>query len=500
MVTRTSGTSTTAIVWLVLSALLVLSPLSEAKRALGGGGRKTSSGGGHTTRRQPDTHVTKPTYSISSGNSHADQAKLSYPNYNAQPNRPASAPSSSNSQPIGWNVPNNQHGAAGPPPAYSPSNVAGGAKTNLHEPPPAYQKPNYGAPPPNYNQATGTHYGSASYPQQQLPAGATYHSPNNLPPGATLYNSPSHVPGGYPMAGGYPMGGGYHAPGGGGGGYYPANSVPAGASYFPAGGQLPPGAVLYSSPPQQTSSGLGFGSGLAAGAIGGAILGHVLTPTQTKVVEQAPAAGNAAGGGDRVIIINNTGQPINATDANGATIINAGGTPAPATSGDAAAAAAAAPMAPLAPLVPMTAGDMNNTTVAPMPADMTNATNPEQAAPPAPGGIICVPVRVNATDPNDASKMMEVEQIACYPAPPPAAAPAADGSMDPAAPPPPPAEGSAPLAPMQPVPAGGSQQLQQSTLVGEQNAKPADSGAKREQQQGLLGLIVCFVVSYLLVH
>ncbi|XP_073830367.1 uncharacterized protein [Musca autumnalis] len=488
MVTRISGT-----IVLVLSALLLLSPpLSEAKRALGGGGRKTSSGGGHTTRRQPDTHVTKPTYSVSSGNSHADQAKLSYPNYNAQPNRPASAPSSSNNQPIGWNVPNNQH-AAGPPPAYSPSNVAGGAKTNIHEPPPVYQKPNYGAPPPNYNQATGTHYGSASYPQQQLPAGATYHSPNNLPPGATLYNNPSHVPGGYPMAGGYPMGGGgYHAPSG---GYYPANSVPAGASYFPAGGQLPPGAVMYSSPPQQTSSGLGFGSGLAAGAIGGAILGHVLTPSHTKVVEQAPAAGNAAGGGDRVIIINNTGQPINATDANGATIINAGGTPAPATSD---AAAAAVPMAPLAPLAPMPAGDMNNTSPAPMApmADGTNATNPEQPPAPAPGGIICVPVRVNATDPNDATKMMEVEQIACYPAPPPAA-------MDPAAPgQQPPADGSAPLAPMQPVPAGGSEQLQQSTLVGEQNAKTADSGANRQQQQqqGLIGLIVCFVVSYLLAY
>ncbi|XP_061398312.1 nascent polypeptide-associated complex subunit alpha, muscle-specific form-like [Musca vetustissima] len=483
---------------LVLSALLVLSPLSEAKRALGGGNRK--SGGGHTTRRQPDTHVTKPTYSISSGNSHADQAKLSYPNYNAQPNRPASAPSSSNSQPIGWNVPNNQH-PAGPPPAYSPSNVAGGAKTNVHEPPPVYQKPNYAAPPPNYNQATGTHYGSASYPQQQLPAGATYHSPNNLPPGATYYNNPSHVPGGYPMAGGYPMGGGYHAPGGG-GGYYPPNSVPAGASYFPAGGQLPPGAVLYSSPPQQTSSGLGFGSGLAAGAIGGAILGHVLTPTQTKVVEQAPAAGNAAGGGDRVIIINNTGQPINATDANGATVINAGGAAAPAAAtGD--AAAAAAPMAPLAPLAPMAAADeMNNTTLAPPMAGAgdANATTAEQPPAPAPGGIICVPVRVNATDPNDASKMMEVEQIACYPAPPPAAAPAAMDPATAAGQQPPPAEGSAPLAPIQPIPGEGSQQLQQSTLVGEQNAKQADSAANPQQQQGLLGLIVCFVVSYALAY
>uniref|UniRef100_A0A1I8PNQ1 Uncharacterized protein n=1 Tax=Stomoxys calcitrans TaxID=35570 RepID=A0A1I8PNQ1_STOCA len=490
---------------LVIAVLCaIFSPLSEGRKTVGGGGRK-SGGGGHSTRRQPDTHsVTKPTYNTNSGNSHADQAKLSYPNYNSQPNRPAtngaSNPSNTNSQPIGWNV-NQQQSHAGPPPAYSASNVPGGAKTNMHEPPPVYQKPNYGAaPPPNYNQATGTHYGHASYPQQ-VPAGATYHSPNNLPPGATLYNSPSHVPGGYPMAGGYPMGGGYHAPAG---GYYPANSVPAGASYFPAGGALPPGAVMYSSPPQQSSSGLGFGSGILAGAIGGAVLGHALTPTHTKVIEQAPAAGNAAGGGDRVIIINNSGQPINATDANGATIINTGGaTPAPgapaapATSSDnpAGAMAPVAPMAPLAPMVPM-AADMNATT--PMPGTM-----PEQQQPPAPGGIICVPVRVNATDPADATKMVEVEQIACYPAPPPAAAPEAMDANNPAAPPAMPNAGSsAPLAPMQ-TPPEGSQQLQQSqqsTLVGDQSVKPAGSAGNQQQHEGLLGLMMCFLVSYFVAY
>ena len=261
------------VVALTISVLLIIGPICEAKRALGGSSK--TGGGGYSTRRQPSTSVTKPTYNTnsgsSSGNSHIDAAKLSYPNYNSQPNRPASAPSSSNQQPIGWNVPNQNQ--AGPPPAYSASNVAGGAKTNVHEPPPVYQKPNYAAPPPSYNQATGTNYGAAPpyHGGQSMPAGATYHSPNNLPPGATYYNNPAQVPGGYPGGASYPAGGyggyggagGYHAPPAGmpaGATYYPSSqSLPQGATYLPAGNALPPGAVLYSSPPQQTSSGLGFG-------------------------------------------------------------------------------------------------------------------------------------------------------------------------------------------------------------------------------------------------
>ncbi|KAI8116644.1 hypothetical protein FF38_04780 [Lucilia cuprina] len=507
---------------LVVCGLVIAAPICEAKRALGGSNRK-SSGGGYTTRRQP-TSVTKPSYNTNSGssssNSHADAAKLSYPNYNSQPNRPASAGApATNSQPIGWNVPNQGH--AGPPPAYSASNVPGGAKTNMHEAPPVYQKPNYGAAPPSYNQATGTNYGAPQYHQPgALPAGATYHNPNNLPPGATYYNNPSHVPGGYPAGGSYPAagyGGGYHAPAG--SNYYQSpQNLPQGATYLPAGNALPPGAVLYSSPPQQSSSGLGFGSGLAAGAIGGAILGHVLTPTQTRVVEQAPAAaaagGSADGGHDRIIIINN-GQVMNATtDANGVTVINTGETPAPG-----ATVAAGETPAPLAPMAPVPAADVpQNATnpgetpaaVAPVPvpaaagADGSPAApaNPEQ--PPA-GGIICVPVRVNQTDPNDATKMVEVEQIACYPAPPPPpaepqvaaeAVKPAEAAVAPA-----PAEGSAPLAPMQPITAGSSsQQLQQeSTLIGDQTIKSADN-AVGPKEKGSLAILMCFLLSYLVAY
>uniref|UniRef100_A0A034W6Q7 Uncharacterized protein n=1 Tax=Bactrocera dorsalis TaxID=27457 RepID=A0A034W6Q7_BACDO len=59
---------------------------------------------------------------------------------------------------------------------------------------------------------------------------------------------------------------------------------------------------------------------------------------------------------------------------------------------------------------------------------------PEQ--PPAPGGIICVPVRVPEPDPADNTKTIEVEKIACYPAPPAEAttpAPAATNATEAAA-------------------------------------------------------------------
>lgn len=248
---------------------------------------------------------------------------------------------------------------------------------------------------------------------------------------------------------------------------------------------------------------------MAAGAIGGAILGHVLTPTQTRVVEQAPAAaaaGGSDGGHDRIIIINN-GQPVNATDANGVTVINNGPTQAPGAAP--AAGETPAPLAPMAAVPAVPAEMAQNTTnssespLAAMPAPAPAPGNPEQ--PPA-GGIICVPVRVNETDPTDATKMIEVEKIACYPAPPPPPPQAqvpAEGvetpkPADPAAAPAP-AEGSAPLAPMQPITAGvSSQQLQQqSTAMADQTLKSAtDAAASKEK--GLIAFLICFTVSYLL--
>lgn len=259
---------------------------------------------------------------------------------------------------------------------------------------------------------------------------------------------------------------------------------------------------------------LNLGSGLAAGAIGGAILGHVLTPTQTKVIEQAPAAAAAApggsAGGSTIVIVD--GQVVNTTDANGVVVINTGSTPAPATAaaGETPAPAAAGETpAPLAPMASVPAADaaQNSTTpaetpMAPMPADNSTApaANPEQ---PAPGGIICVPFKLNETDPNDATKMIEVEKIACYPAPPPPppAEQQAANATAPLAAPVEAAAGSAPLAPLQPIAAeSSSQQLQQeSTKIGDESLKEAGNNSNR-QEFAPMAAIICFVLSYLVAY
>lgn len=144
----------------------------------------------------------------------------------------------------------------------------------------------------------------------------------------------------------------------------------------------------------------------------------------------APAA-PAAGGQDRIIIINN-GVPVNTTD--GTTVINAGAGAAPMAPMNVTQTDAAVPPAQLAPFSP------ENT-----PTAMGNNTDGAQPTPPPPppGGIICVPTKVNETDPTDSTKMIEVEKIACYPAPQPQ--PAAPGAEP------------APLAPLAPMPAPNSQ-------------------------------------------
>lgn len=281
----------------VFAFLLATCTLTEAKRSW------SSSSSSKSSKSRPTSH-SRPS---SSGTANQEHAKLSYggQTYNTQ-----SKPAASNAAPIGWNVPSNNK-PVGPPPAYSASNPVGGAKASPYDKPPAYN-PAYSpasSSNTNYNRpgastgtaagaAAGTHQGTpyrarqnstggfggiqsshvnnqhSSYPtQQQVPAGATYHS--NVPAGATYYPS-----GGYPNA----PGGGYHPPAG--ATYHPAGGMPPGASYYPsgygghggggyapgggypAGGGMPPGATYYNNPSAlpagatyypQKSSGPGFG-------------------------------------------------------------------------------------------------------------------------------------------------------------------------------------------------------------------------------------------------
>lgn len=193
------------------------------------------------------------------------------------------------------------------------------------------------------------------------------------------------------------------------------------------------------------------------------MLGHVLTPSNTKVIEQPPAA--AAGGGDRVIIINN-GQPINATD--GVTVINNG------QQQPAEDAAKMGMPVPLAPIVNNTE-PANNPPVQPIPP--AGVASGEQSAPPPPGGIICVPVFANETDPNDSSKMIQVEKIACYNAPP---LPPANGTMEHAQQQP--NNESAPLAPM----SNNNLALQQMQSTESKNM--ADENVKSASSKASLGI------------
>jgi len=183
---------------------------------------------------------------------------------------------------------------------------------------------------------------------------------------------------------------------------------------------------------------------------------------------------------------------VTTTDAgSGTTVINAGvpqpasapavpaAAPAPAPAPAPAAAQAAAPvggtqLAPLAPLAPVGAPQPVDGSV-PAPVVATTGLNaappasgtpvdpnvPAAAgAPPAPGGIICVPVRVPEPDPKDPTKTIEVEKIACYPAPPPEATPPVNGTAPTAGASTPSAVGAdtpssaggVPLAPLQPTP------------------------------------------------
>ncbi|XP_037905504.1 vegetative cell wall protein gp1-like isoform X3 [Hermetia illucens] len=430
------GKHTITIVLLI--ALLSIAHLSDAKRTLSGrrgGSSSSSSRRGHT---YSSGHVTKPTFQQPS-NSHADVAKLSYPNYNQQPNRPAQpqvpsapAPQPANTRPIGWNVPPKQEApavavnkapvqSAGPPPQYTPHNVPGGAKTNINEQPPPYsavggagvagglgaahvahQQPVYHQP--NYGQPQS----HGMYPQQTYhPSGGYPQAPPSYPGGAPQMYPAHGAPQMYPV-GGHPVS------------TFPVNSQPVyqGAAiqpgFYPAG-SMPVGAV-------QGSSGPGFGSGLLAGALGGAVLGHVLTPS----------GNSGSSDSEKVVIINNPpAQAAPAAPAAAAPAAPAAAAPAAAAPVDPAAAPAAAPApaapgvpavvppvlpgstAPIAPVAPVADAAGNETStptpLAPFPSEMNNTNTPPPVY-----GLMCVPVMVNVTDPANPANITMVEQIACY--------------------------------------------------------------------------------------
>ncbi|XP_017042765.1 sialidase-like [Drosophila ficusphila] len=231
--------------------------------------------------------------------------------------------------------------------------------------------------------------------------------------------------------------------------YYNPETLPQGATYLPAGSSMPAGAVYYPQAPQKSSSGLGLGTGLVAGAVGGAILGHALTPTNTQVVGSSASSSGGHGSDTKIIVINNGPPgPVNTTDlGSGTTAMNAAGNPesvspflpvppsyaappAPPTSEYPGLPVPPAPPVPsLDPLLPTPADPFtplqpNETPIAPGTQGALESSGPLAASdavvPSAPpdGPLICAPIKVTQPDPNNSTQTVEVEQIACYPAPP----------------------------------------------------------------------------------
>uniref|UniRef100_A0A1B0D0A0 Uncharacterized protein n=1 Tax=Phlebotomus papatasi TaxID=29031 RepID=A0A1B0D0A0_PHLPP len=192
---------------LSIAILLLSLAVAGDARKTHGSSRRTGSSSSSRSR----TTYTRPSHS---SNSHADQAKLSYPSYNQQPNRPQPQPSApvahpAHAQPtqnIGWNTNTQQGNTAGGsnrPIGWNvdqPAQKQNIAPANSANPPPYSAVQNHGPPPP--------------YSAQAQPNPATgYHAPPPYSPQAGAPNQPHYAgapppyqqhPGGFPQQGAPP--------------------------------------------------------------------------------------------------------------------------------------------------------------------------------------------------------------------------------------------------------------------------------------------------------
>ncbi|XP_034666791.1 uncharacterized protein LOC117900506 [Drosophila subobscura] len=182
---------------------------------------------------------------------------------------------------------------------------------------------------------------------------------------------------------------------------YPRQQMPAGYNYpaHPAQGtyysnahSLPAGAVYYAQPPMSMNRGLGTGDFLT-GMLAGHMMNNMLFGHRHHVYhrnregEEQTAQGN----GRQIIIINN-GQPEGAA-LNETTISEEAG-------------------AAIAPENPLTEEDESSSA-----ASSEESSDVEGTALPPPGTIICFPITLNETDPEQPEMMREVERVVCFPAP-----------------------------------------------------------------------------------
>ncbi|XP_022229887.2 uncharacterized protein LOC111079158 [Drosophila obscura] len=189
---------------------------------------------------------------------------------------------------------------------------------------------------------------------------------------------------------------------------YPRQQMPAGYSYPSHPGQgtyysnaqsLPAGAVYYAQPPMSMNRGLGTGD-LLTGMLAGHMMNNMLFGHRHNVYHRNREGEDqtAQGNGRQIIIINN-GQPEGAAP-NETTISEEAG-------------------AAIAPENPLTEEDDESSSAASSEesSGVEGAGTGTGTGLPPPGTIICFPITLNETDPEQPDSMREVERVVCFPTP-----------------------------------------------------------------------------------
>ncbi|XP_017042526.2 LOW QUALITY PROTEIN: uncharacterized protein LOC108088968 [Drosophila ficusphila] len=193
---------------------------------------------------------------------------------------------------------------------------------------------------------------------------------------------------------------------------YPRQQMPAGYGYgsYPGQGSgtyyanaqaLPAGAVYYAQPPVGMNRGLGTGDFLT-GMLAGHMMNNLLFGHRHHAYHRNREEVPSPEGNGRQIIIVNNGQQAGVAQ-NETTI-----------SGE--ASAVVPPENPITEEEEEGQGEGGGGS-----ESVSSEESPEFEATPQPypdGGIICFPIMLNETDPENSEVMREVERVVCFPAPP----------------------------------------------------------------------------------
>ncbi|XP_030383186.1 uncharacterized protein LOC115630680 [Scaptodrosophila lebanonensis] len=200
---------------------------------------------------------------------------------------------------------------------------------------------------------------------------------------------------------------------------YPRQQLPSGYGYVPPGAtgagtyytnaqSLPAGAIYYAQPPMRSGTG-DFLTGMLAGhMMSGMLIGqrHHVTHVYHENQEAGSEQGHQPSNGRDIIVINN-GKQQQLGEQSGAWPM-----------------ATDVPLAPvnesmLSPSSEASEEDTSDVEVPNASQDLHSAeamATPEVPTP-APGGIVCFPIMLNETDPDNSELVRQVERVICYPVP-----------------------------------------------------------------------------------